>query len=179
MILLNDFRRQWEDVREDCHRALERTGSSGWYILGEEVRRFEQRLAALWGVREAVGVASGLDALEAALRGLGLLPGERVLTAPVSAFATALAVVRAGGVPVFAPCDPSGLADLEACEQLLARDAGIRFFVPVHLYGHCLDMERLDRIGAGAGCGSWRTARSPSWRAGAGAPAARRARRRR
>jgi dTDP-3-amino-3,4,6-trideoxy-alpha-D-glucose transaminase len=146
MILLNDFRRQWEDAREDCHRALERTGSSGWYILGEEVRRFEQRLAALWGVREAVGVASGLDALEAALRALGLRPGERVLTAPVSAFATALAVVRAGGVPVFAPCDASGLADLEACEQLLARDAGIRFFVPVHLYGHCLDMERLERI---------------------------------
>lgn len=146
MILLNDFRRQWEDVREDCHRALERTGASGWYILGGEVRAFEQRLAALWGVREAVGVACGLDALEAALRALGLQPGERVLTAPVSAFATALAVVRAGGVPVFVPCDGCGLVDLAACEELLGRDPSIRFFVPVHLYGHCLDMERLERI---------------------------------
>lgn len=150
MILLNDFRRQWEDVREDCHRALERTGASGWYILGGEVRAFEQRLAALWGVREAVGVACGLDALEAALRAVGLRPGERVLTAPVSAFATALAVVRAGGVPVFAPCDAGGQADLAACEELLARDGRIRFFVPVHLYGHCLEMERLERI-AGSG----------------------------
>ncbi|MCX7602561.1 MAG: DegT/DnrJ/EryC1/StrS family aminotransferase [Bryobacteraceae bacterium] len=146
MILLNDFRRQWEDVREDCHRALERTGASGWYILGREVREFERRLAALWGLREAVGVASGLDALEAGLRALGLRPGEKVLTAPVSAFATALAVVRAGGVPVFAPCGADGLADPGACEELLARDASIRFFVPVHLYGHCLDMDALARI---------------------------------
>lgn len=146
MILMNDFRRQWEDAGPDFHRALERTGASGWYILGTEVRRLEQRLARLCGVAEAVGVASGLDALEISLRALGLPRGGRVLTAPVSAFATALAVVRAGGVPVFAPCDAGGLADLDACDELLASDPSIRFFLPVHLYGHCLEMDRLERI---------------------------------
>lgn len=148
MILLNDFRRLWEDTAADFHAALERTGASGWYILGPEVREFERRLAALWGLREAVGVASGLDALEIGLRILGLGTGERVLVPPVSAFATALAVIRAGGVPVFAPCTPGGLVDLEACEALIERDPSLRFFVPVHLYGHCLEMERLARIAA-------------------------------
>jgi dTDP-4-amino-4,6-dideoxygalactose transaminase len=146
MILLNDFRRQWQETGPDFHRALERTGASGWYILGRETAEFERRLAALWGRREAVGTASGLDALEIALRALGCGPGSRVLVAPVSAFATALAVLRTGAVPVFAPCDEAGLADLEECERIVEGDPSIRYFVPVHLYGHCLDMERLERI---------------------------------
>lgn len=146
MILMNDFRRQWDETASDFHRALDRAGASGWYILGREVEAFERRLAALWGLAEAVGVASGLDALEIGLRAAGCRPGERVLVAPVSAFATALAVLRAGAVPVFSPCAPNGLADLDACEELLERDPSLRFFVPVHLYGHCLEMDKLERI---------------------------------
>jgi dTDP-3-amino-3,4,6-trideoxy-alpha-D-glucose transaminase len=143
MILMNDFRRQWQDTAADLREAFERTGASGWYILGREVEQFEQSLATLWGLPHAVGVASGLDALEIGLRVLGCRAGDRVLVAPVSAFATVLAVLRAGGVPVFAPCSPNGLADLDACASILERDPSIRFFVPVHLYGHCLEMERL------------------------------------
>ncbi len=148
MILMNDFRRQWADAAPDFRRALDRTGASGWYILGREVERFERSLAAAWGLPHAVGVASGLDAIEIGLRILGCRAGDRVLTAPVSAFATALAVLRAGGVPVFAPCSPNGLADLDACAEILERDPSIRFFVPVHLYGHCLDLDRLAAIAA-------------------------------
>lgn len=146
MILMNDFRRQWADTGKDFHQALERTGASGWYILGREVERFERSLAALWGLPHAVGVASGLDALEIGLRILGLRTGDRVLVAPISAFATALAVLRAGGTPVFAPCAANGLVDLDACTEILGRDPSIGFFVPVHLYGHCLDMERLGAL---------------------------------
>jgi dTDP-4-amino-4,6-dideoxygalactose transaminase len=148
MIGMNDFRRQWEDAGEAFHGALERTGASGWYILGREVERFEQALAEAWGAPFAVGVASGLDALEIGLRILGCRPGDRVLVAPVSAFATTLAVLRAGGVPVFAPCAPDGLVDLEAAAAILEADPAIRFFLPVHLYGHCLDMARLDALTA-------------------------------
>lgn len=148
MILMNDFRRQWEETAPDFRRALDRAGASGWYILGREVERFERNLAAAWGLPHAAGVASGLDALEIGLRILGLRPGGRVLVAPVSAFATALAVLRAGGVPVFAPCAPNGLADLEACAHILGQDSSIRFFLPVHLYGHCLDLEKLGSIAA-------------------------------
>ena len=118
-------------------------GSSGWYVLGPEVREFEDRLAAYWGLAHAIGVASGLDALELSLRALGCKPGDKVLTTPLSAFATTLAIVRVGAVPVFVDCDESGLADLDLTERVLNRRKDIRFFVPVHLYGQCLDLDRL------------------------------------
>lgn len=148
MILMNDFRRQWQDAAGDCRRAFERAGASGWYILGREVDSFETALASAWGLPYAVGVASGLDALEIGLRILGCRPGDRVLVAPVSAFATTLAVLRAGAVPIFAPCAANGLVDLDAAAALLETDPSIRFFLPVHLYGHCLDMARLAALAA-------------------------------
>jgi dTDP-3-amino-3,4,6-trideoxy-alpha-D-glucose transaminase len=71
-----------------------------------------------------------MDALEIGLRSLGLQPGEKVLTTPLSAFATTLAIIRARGVPVFVDVDELGLIDLEQCRQLLQKDRSIRFFVP-------------------------------------------------
>ena len=137
------FIRQWEDTRSDVLNAVAAVGESGWYILGERVRRFEERLAARCGRAHAVGCASGLDAIDLALRVLGLRPGDKVLTTPLSAFATTLAIVRAGGHPVFVDTDEFGLLDLDLAEHALERDTEIRFMVPVHLYGRCLDMERL------------------------------------
>lgn len=146
MIRANDFRRQWEDLRADAMAAFEKVGASGWYILGEEVRLFEQDLAALWGFPHAAGVGSGLDAIEIALRALGCKPGDRVLTTPVSAFATTLAIVKLGAVPVFVDTDDQGLIDLQRCQELLKKRSGIRFFVPVHLYGFALDPRALLRL---------------------------------
>ncbi len=146
MILANDFRRRWEHTRERCMQAFEAVMESGWYVLGEEVREFEGALAAFWGRRYACGVGSGLDALEISLQLLGLRPGDRVLTTPLSAFATTLAVIKLGGVPVFVDTDRYGLLDLEACRRVLASRPAIRFLLPVHLYGHALDMEELARI---------------------------------
>jgi dTDP-4-amino-4,6-dideoxygalactose transaminase len=142
MILLNDFQRQWADTRAEVMEAVERVGASGWYILGRGVESFERALAPVFDRPHAVGCASGLDAIEIGLRALGLRPGDRVLTTPLTAFATTLAIVRAGGVPVFADVDDRGLVDLGLCEHLLA-GGGIRFFVPVHLYGQSLDLDRL------------------------------------
>ena len=98
-ILLNDFVTQWREVGADAQAALQRVGESGWLILGREVKSFEAELAAFCQVPHAVGCASGLDAIEIALRVLGLQPGDKVITTPLSAFATTLAIVRAGGVP--------------------------------------------------------------------------------
>ena len=92
MILLNDFKRQWQDVRTAVSAAVERVGASGWYILGREVEEFERALAAFTGARHAVGVANGMDALEIALRACKLEPGTPVLTTPLSAYATTLAM---------------------------------------------------------------------------------------
>jgi dTDP-4-amino-4,6-dideoxygalactose transaminase len=145
-ILQNDFKRQWAFVEEAVLRAVQRVGSSGWYILGNEVATFEKELAAFWGVSHAIGTGNGLDALEIGLRCLGLQPGDKVLTTPLSAFATTLAVVRAGGTPVFVDVDESGGIDFGQCRELLARDRSIRFLLPVHLYGRALNMEELERL---------------------------------
>ena len=98
----NDFAAQWAELRDDALAAVDRVGRSGWLVLGEEVEAFERELAAWWGIEHAVGVASGLDAIEIALRCAGIGPGDRVLTTPLTAFATTLAVLRAGAEPVFA-----------------------------------------------------------------------------
>jgi dTDP-3-amino-3,4,6-trideoxy-alpha-D-glucose transaminase len=146
MILLNDFSRHWAEIRDDALPAFTRVGESGWYILGSEVAAFEHALATCWNVEHCVGVASGLDAIEIGLRALGCGPGDRVLTTPVSAFATTLAIVKLGAIPVFVDTTDHGLIDLEACERLLAQRPDIRFFVPVHLFGHTLDTERIRRF---------------------------------
>jgi dTDP-3-amino-3,4,6-trideoxy-alpha-D-glucose transaminase len=152
MIPLNDFKRQWSEIGPAAKESFARVGESGWYILGREVEDFETALAAYWGLRHAVGVASGLDAIQIGLDALGLKPGDRVLTTPLSAFATTLAILRLGGIPVFADVDAFGLIDLDRCEDILSRRGEIRFFVPVHLYGHALDVERLRTLARRHGC---------------------------
>lgn len=136
---MNDFGRQWTDVREDALRVFDEVGRSGWYILGDRVRQFEASLSSFWGAKHTVGVASGLDAIEIALRAAGMRPGDRVLTTPLSAFATTLAIVRSGGIPVFCDTTELGLIDLDDARAALRAMPEIRYFVPVHLYGFPLD----------------------------------------
>jgi dTDP-4-amino-4,6-dideoxygalactose transaminase len=143
MILLNDFKRQWADTSADVMRTVEAVGLSGWYILGENVRKFEHDLAAYWGIAHAIGVASGLDAIELSLRALGCGAGDLVLTSPISAFATPLAIMKLGAVPIFADCDEHGLIDLDECRAILSARPEIRYFVPVHLYGYSLNLAKL------------------------------------
>jgi dTDP-3-amino-3,4,6-trideoxy-alpha-D-glucose transaminase len=146
LIPLNDFKRQWADTRADALEAFEEIGASGWYILGREVREFEHALARYWGLPHVVGVASGLDAIEISLKALGCGPGDKVLTTPLSAFATALAILNLGAVPVFVDTDEYGQIDLDACQKVFESRPDVRFFVPVHLYGHSLDMKRLKAL---------------------------------
>jgi dTDP-4-amino-4,6-dideoxygalactose transaminase len=147
-VAANDFARQWEDISTDALAAIERVGRSGWLILGEEVASFERELAHWWGVEHAVGVASGLDALEIALRCAGIKPGDRVLTTPLTAFATTLAIIRAGAEPVWSDVDESGGLDLDIAAEALAADPTIRALLPVHLYGHPLDLAGLRNLAA-------------------------------
>jgi dTDP-3-amino-3,4,6-trideoxy-alpha-D-glucose transaminase len=143
-VAANDFSRQWGDVRSDTIKAVDRVGQSGRLVLGEEVRRFEREFAEWWGISHAVGVASGLDAIEIALRCADIQPGARVLTTPLTAFATSLAVIRAGAEPVWCDIDESGALDLGRAEEALRADPSIRAVLPVHLYGHPLDPEGLE-----------------------------------
>lgn len=144
VVQLADFKAAWEMNRAQYLAAVDRVGQSGWLILGNEVASFEAELARYWGSQHAVGVANGLDALEIAFRVLGARPGDRFLTTPLSAFATTLAILRVGGVPVFADVDSSGLLDLDAAEDVVRATGPVRFVVPVHLFGHACSLPRLD-----------------------------------
>jgi dTDP-3-amino-3,4,6-trideoxy-alpha-D-glucose transaminase len=147
VVSANDFAAQWEEIRTDAITAMDRVGRSGWLVLGDEVRDFEAELARWWGVEHVVGVASGLDALHIGLRCVGVEPGDRVLTTPLTAFATTLAVLRVAAEPIYVDVDETGGMDLELAAVALERDSGIRAVVPVHLYGHPLDPDALRGLG--------------------------------
>ncbi len=126
--------------------AVANVGASGWYVLGQQVSRFEQDLARWWGMEHAIGVANGLDAIELSLKALGCGPGDFVLTSPISAFATPLSITKLGATPIFCDADASGQVDLAACRRTLEQRPEIRYFVPVHLFGQCLNLDELDRL---------------------------------
>src|SRR5512141_1274684 len=121
-VRLNGFERLWAETGPEVLAAVRAVGESGWYVLGPEVRGLEAGLAPVLGRGQVVGCGSGLDALEIALRAAGLPPGAKVVTTPLSAFATTLAIVRAGGIPVFVDVDEHGLVDLDRGGAVLASD---------------------------------------------------------
>ncbi len=141
---LADFQTMWHSARERYLAAVERVGDSGWLVLGREVEQFETALARFWQLPCAVGTGNGLDALEISFRALGMKPGDVVLTTPLSAFATTLAILRVGAVPCFVDVDASGLLDLSLARNAMQRSPRPRFLVPVHLYGHAMNLDALE-----------------------------------
>jgi dTDP-4-amino-4,6-dideoxygalactose transaminase len=145
-VLPNTFDRLWTDCSSDVLAAVERVGASGWYILGKEVVAFEAALAVWAKTPYVVGVANGMDALEIAFRIRGIGPGDKVLTTPLSAFPTALSILRAGATPVYCDTDKHGLLDVAAAEAAFANHPDIKAIAPVHLYGHLADMNALQAL---------------------------------
>jgi dTDP-3-amino-3,4,6-trideoxy-alpha-D-glucose transaminase len=125
--------------------AIDRVIARGWFILGPELEAFERAFAAASGAADAVGVGTGTDALALALRALGIGPGDEVITAPMSAAYTALAIQMAGATPVFADLDPERLtlSPAAAAAAVTPRTAAL---MPVHLYGQPADMPALDAV---------------------------------
>jgi dTDP-4-amino-4,6-dideoxygalactose transaminase len=144
-----DPTRQVASTRPELVAAVERVLDSGQYVLGREVERLEAELASYLGVAQAVGVASGTDALWLAMKALGVGPGHGVLTTPFTFFATASAIVNTGAMPVFADIDPrSFTVDAEAARAVLEGriPGGIRALVPVDLYGQAAAMDELSTL---------------------------------
>lgn len=147
---LLDLGRQYVAIREDILAAVERVCSSQHFILGAEVEALERELAAFTGATYAVGCASGTDALWLALTAAGVRPGDTVITTAFSFFASASAIVRAGGRPVFVDVDPRTLnIDPHQVDAHLraGNSARLRALLPVHLYGQCADMNALRQLG--------------------------------
>jgi dTDP-3-amino-3,4,6-trideoxy-alpha-D-glucose transaminase len=131
----------------DIKTAIDRVIASGWFVLGPEVDAFENEFAAASGVAHAVGVGTGTDAITLILRGLDIGPGDEVITPPLSAAYSALAVMMAGARPVFADIDPDRLT-LDPSAAAAAITSRTRAILPVHLYGQPADMTPLEALAA-------------------------------
>jgi dTDP-4-amino-4,6-dideoxygalactose transaminase len=125
------------------HRVVER----GWFVLGPEVEAFERAFAEASGAKYSVGVGTGTDALVLILKALGIGRGDEVITTPLSAAYTALAVMMVGARPVFADLDPERLTlDPKAVEAAIGPDTAA--VIPVHLFGQPAAMDELSAIAA-------------------------------
>ncbi len=129
------------------NEAIARVVQRGWFILGPELDAFEREFAAASGAAHAVGVGTGTDALAIALRALGIGPGDEVITSPLSAAYSGLAIMMAGARPVFADIDRERLTldPRAASAAVTSRTAAI---MPVHLYGQAADMTALAGVAA-------------------------------
>jgi dTDP-4-amino-4,6-dideoxygalactose transaminase len=126
----------------DVHAAIERVLERGWFVLGPEVEAFESEFAAASGVRYAVGVGNGTDALTLLLRAADIGHGDEVIVPALTAAFTGLAVLAAGARPVFADVDPERLTiDPGACAAAVTPRT--RAIVPVHLYGQAADLASI------------------------------------
>jgi dTDP-4-amino-4,6-dideoxygalactose transaminase len=136
------FGPQHTPVRAEVLAAVERVYDSHWYVLGEEVRRFEQEYAAFNQVAQCVGVANGLDALILSLRALEIGPGDEVLVPANAYIATWLAVTRVGATPVGVEPEPA-TSNLNPDLLATALTPRTRAIMPVHLYGQPCRMDAL------------------------------------
>lgn len=149
-VKMNDFAGEPEELIRRELAACERVLRSGWWILGGEVAAFEREWSEWLGVPWAVGCGNGLDAIEIGLRALEIGEGDEVVTTPMSAFATVLAVIRAGAIPVFADIDPgTGMLSPESVRRCL--NGKTKAVLLVHLYGQIGPVEELGAIALKAG----------------------------
>src|SRR5262249_53476006 len=133
------------DDADTVRRAMDRVVARGWFVLGPEVEAFEVAFAAAMSAAVAVGVGSGTDALALIMPALNIGPGDEVITTPLSAAYTALAITMVGARPVFADIDPVRFTiDPEQVDRVVS--AKTRAILPVHLYGQAAEMTALERV---------------------------------
>jgi dTDP-4-amino-4,6-dideoxygalactose transaminase len=133
---------QFNSYEKDIVNKVLKVLSSGWYILGEEVKYFEKEFADFIGTHFCIGVASGTDAISLALRAAGVSSGDEVITVSHSAVATVAAIEQIGAVPVFCDIDPkTRCIDPKRIYPLISDKT--KAIVPVHIYGQPAPMEEI------------------------------------
>ncbi len=145
MISLVDLTAQYRSIKEEMDAAVLSTLESGHFILGPQVTKFEESVAAYLGVDHAIGLASGTDALVIALRAFEIGAGDEVIIPAYTFFATAGAVMSVGAKPVMADIDPQSY-QIDASRIEAAITPKTKAIIPVHLYGHPSEMNSILEI---------------------------------
>ena len=149
-IPINDLRRQYVRLEDDLRRAVFRVLDSGWYVMGNALREFEAAFADYCGVTCCVGVANGTDALEIAMRALGIGPGSEVVTAANAGAYGSTAVRLVGATPTYVDVDPDTLT-LDAGGLATTITPRTRAIIVTHLYGRLADIDGVLEAAGKAG----------------------------
>ena len=140
-----DLKTQQAKIREDIEANIRKVLDHGQYIMGPEVLRLEERLAAYVGVKHCIGVSSGTDALLIAMMALEIGPGDEVITTPFTYFAKGEMIILLGAKPVFVDIDEQTY-NINPSKIEQAITAKTKAIVPVSLYGQCADFDRINSI---------------------------------
>lgn len=143
-IKLLDLKRAYADLKPHYDSAYERVMSKGQFILGEEVKRFEQAFADFCDVDYCVGVGNGYDALVLLLKAYEIRPGDEVIVPSITFIATWTAITNIGAVPVMVDVDSTHTIDVTKIEEKITDKT--RAIIPVHLYGQPCDMFTINEI---------------------------------
>ena len=142
---MNNFKIEQKRLKEDMSIAFNRVLESGWYVLGPEVQTFEKKWAEHCGVKYCIAVGNGLDALVIGMLAIGIGKGDEVVTTPMTAFATVLAIIRCGAIPVLADIDPqTAIIDTNSIERCLSKNT--KAIMIVHLYGQVCNIDTIINI---------------------------------
>jgi dTDP-4-amino-4,6-dideoxygalactose transaminase len=146
-VKLLDLQAQYAPIREEIRKAIDEVCDSQSLILGPHAAKFEKNLADYCGVKHAIGVTSGTDALLVALMAIGIKPGDEVICPTFTFFATASCISRLGAKPVFVDIEP-GSFNLDPSKLAKAITKKTKAIIPVHLFGQIAKMEAINEIAA-------------------------------
>jgi len=145
MIPMVDLKKQFTGIKHEVVKVITEILQSSQYVLGKHVTAFEKQTAGYHNVREAVGVASGTDALHLAIDSLDIGQGDEIITTPFTFFATVEAILYTGAVPVFVDIEPDTFnINPDQIEEYITEKT--KAILPVHLFGYPADMEKIRRI---------------------------------
>jgi dTDP-4-amino-4,6-dideoxygalactose transaminase len=140
-----DLKAQHATIREAVTAAVQEVFDEQYFILGPRVKRLEEQIAGLCGIRHGIGVSSGSDAILLALMAAGVGPGDEVVTTPYSFFSTVSSIVRLGATPVLADIERDTF-NLNPQKAATACTRNTRVIMPVHLFGHLVDGREFQTV---------------------------------
>ena len=142
-----DLKKQYLDIKDEVLHVLNEVLESAQYVLGKKGAELEEGIRKYHGVKDAIGVASGTDALHLSLKALGIGKGDEVITTPFTFFATVEAILYTGAVPVFVDIEPETYnMDVSLIEKKITKKT--KAIMPVHIFGHPADMKAIMDIAA-------------------------------